>query len=70
MGAAFGIGWTPGIGLFLGSLLMLAAQQDTVVQGTRLLLFYGFGLGVPFLLAGWRPTTPWAGSAGSADTSA
>jgi cytochrome c-type biogenesis protein len=52
VGAAFGIGWTPCIGLFLGSLLTLAAQQDTVVQGTILLLFYGFGLGVPFLLAG------------------
>jgi cytochrome c-type biogenesis protein len=52
MGAAFGIGWTPCIGLFLGSLLTLAAQQDTVVQGTLLLLCYSFGLGVPFLLAG------------------
>ena len=52
VGAVFGIGWTPCIGLFLGSLLALAAQEDTVVQGTILLLFYGFGLGVPFLLAG------------------
>lgn len=52
VGAAFGIGWTPCIGLFLGSLLTLAAQQDTVLQGTVLLLFYAFGLGVPFLLAG------------------
>src|SRR2546427_5567515 len=52
VGAAFGIGWTPGIGLFLGSLLTLAAQEDTVVQGTILLLFYGFCLRVPFLLAG------------------
>jgi cytochrome c-type biogenesis protein len=52
VGAVFGIGWTPCIGLFLGSLLTLAAQEDTVVQGTILLLFYGFGLGVPFLLAG------------------
>ncbi len=52
MGAAFGIGWTPCIGLFLGSLLTLAAQTDTVAQGTLLLAFYGLGLGVPFLLAG------------------
>jgi cytochrome c-type biogenesis protein len=52
VGAVFGIGWTPCIGLFLGSLLAIAAQQDTVVEGTILLLFYGFGLGVPFLLAG------------------
>lgn len=52
VGAAFGIGWTPCIGLFLGSLLTIAAQEDTVAQGTLLLLFYGFGLGIPFLLAG------------------
>lgn len=52
VGAAFGIGWTPCIGLFLGSLLTLAAQEETVAQGTLLLLFYGFGLGMPFLVAG------------------
>jgi cytochrome c-type biogenesis protein len=52
IGAAFGIGWTPCIGLFLGSLLALAASEQTVAQGTLLLLFYGFGLGIPFLAAG------------------
>ena len=52
VGAAFGIGWTPCIGLFLGSLLTLAAQESTVAQGTLLLLLYGVGLGVPFVLAG------------------
>ena len=52
VGAAFGIGWTPCIGLFLGSLLTLAAQEETVAPGTLLLLFYGLGLGVPFLVAG------------------
>ncbi len=52
IGVTFSIGWTPCIGLFLGSLLTLAAQEDTVAQGALLLLFYGFGLGIPFLLAG------------------
>lgn len=52
VGTAFGIGWTPCVGLFLGSLLTLAAQEDTVAQGTLLLFLYGLGLGVPFLLAG------------------
>jgi len=52
MGGAFGIGWTPCIGLFLGSLLTLAAQQQTVAEGTLLLLLYGFGLGIPFVVAG------------------
>jgi len=52
VGAAFSIGWTPCIGLFLGSLLALASQEQTVAQGTLLLLFYGFGLGIPFVVAG------------------
>src|SRR5216683_2587269 len=52
VGAAFSIGWTPCIGLFLGSLLALASQEQTVAQGALLLLFYGFGLGIPFLVAG------------------
>jgi cytochrome c-type biogenesis protein len=52
IGATFSLGWTPCIGLFLGSLLTLAAQEQTVIQGALLLVFYGFGLGVPFLLAG------------------
>jgi cytochrome c-type biogenesis protein len=38
--------------LFLGSLLALASQQHTVAEGTPLLLFYGFDLGIPFVLAG------------------
>lgn len=52
MGAAFGVGWTPCIGLFLGSLLTLAASQETVGQGTLLLFLYGLGLGIPFVVAG------------------
>ena len=52
VGAAFSIGWTPCIGLFLGSLLTLSAQQETVAAGTLLLLLYGLGLGIPFVAAG------------------
>src|SRR5438105_1329621 len=52
VGAAFSIGWTPCIGLFLGSLLTLAAQEQTLAAGTLLLLFYGLGLGIPFVAAG------------------
>lgn len=52
VGATFAIGWTPCVGLFLGSLLALAAQTETLAQGALLLLLYGLGLGLPFLLAG------------------
>jgi cytochrome c-type biogenesis protein len=52
MGAAFAAGWTPCVGPFLGSLLTLASQEQTVGQGMLLLFVYGLGLGLPFVLAG------------------
>jgi cytochrome c-type biogenesis protein len=52
LGVAFGAGWTPCVGPFLGGLLGLASSQDTVGAGTALLLVYAVGLGLPFLLAG------------------
>ena len=50
MGAAFAFGWTPCIGPFLASALLLGANSDTIGQGMLVLLFYSIGLGVPFLL--------------------
>jgi len=52
MGAAFGFGWTPCIGPVLTVILTAAATQETLLQGTFLLISYSLGLGVPFLLAG------------------
>jgi len=51
-GAAFGFGWTPCIGPVLGSVLTVAATRGSTGQGAGLLLAYGLGLGVPFLVAG------------------
>ncbi|MGI9584882.1 MAG: cytochrome c biogenesis CcdA family protein [Acidimicrobiia bacterium] len=50
MGAAFAFGWTPCIGPFLASALLLGANGDTVAEGMVVLFFYSVGLGVPFLL--------------------
>ena len=50
IGIAFAFGWTPCIGPILGSILTLAAQQNSVNNGIILLLFYSAGLGVPFIL--------------------
>lgn len=50
-GVIFSIGWTPCVGAFLGSALMLASQQAHVVEGTLMLLAYSLGLGVPFVLS-------------------
>ena len=48
-GLIFAVGWTPCVGAFLGSALMLASQQGSAVRGILLLLCYSLGLGVPFL---------------------
>jgi cytochrome c-type biogenesis protein len=50
-GVIFSVGWTPCVGAFLGSALMLASQQGTVLAGTLMLLCYSLGLGIPFLLS-------------------
>ena len=50
-GVIFSVGWTPCVGAFLGSALMLASQQGHVLEGTLMLLSYSLGLGIPFLLS-------------------
>ena len=47
----FSIGWTPCVGAFLGSALMLAASQGHIVEGIIMLLLYSLGLGIPFFLS-------------------
>ena len=49
-GAAFAVAWTPCVGPTLGSILNVAATQDTVGKGGVLLAFYSAGLAIPFLL--------------------
>lgn len=48
-GIVFSIGWTPCVGAFLGSALMLASQQGSTVVGVLMLLCYSAGLGIPFV---------------------
>ena len=50
-GIVFSVGWTPCVGAFLGSALMLASQQGHVVEGMLMLLAYSMGLGIPFVLS-------------------
>lgn len=51
LGIVFSVGWTPCVGAFLGSALMLATQQGKVLIGMGMLLCYSLGLGVPFLVS-------------------
>lgn len=50
-GIIFSISWTPCIGTFLGSALMLAAGSGETVQGILMLLTFSLGLGIPFILS-------------------
>lgn len=50
-GMIFSLGWTPCVGTFLGSALMLASGQGHVIEGMLMLLCYSLGLGIPFLLS-------------------
>lgn len=50
-GVVFSIGWTPCVGVFLGSALVLASQQGSALVGIGMLLCYSAGLGIPFLIS-------------------
>lgn len=50
-GIVFSIGWTPCVGAFLGSALMIVATQGEIVKGILLLLLYSIGLGIPFIIS-------------------
>jgi len=50
-GAVFSVSWTPCVGAFLGSALMLASRRGSAAQGVAMLLCYSMGLGVPFFLS-------------------
>lgn len=48
-GVVFSVGWTPCVGAFLGSALMMASSKGSAVQGILMLLCYSLGLGIPFI---------------------
>jgi cytochrome c-type biogenesis protein len=52
LGVVFAIGWTPCIGVILGSVLTLAATSGRAAEGAILLLAFTAGLGIPFILLG------------------
>jgi cytochrome c-type biogenesis protein len=50
VGMAFGAGWSPCIGPLLGSILIIAGNQETIMQGVILLIIYSIGMAAPFVL--------------------
>jgi len=53
IGMAFAFGWTPCIGPILGSILVLAATEESINEGILLLVMYSLGLALPFILSGY-----------------
>ena len=52
LGVAFAFCWTPCVGPILASILTFASASASLQSGVALLLVYGLGLAVPFLLVG------------------
>ncbi len=50
-GMLFSISWTPCIGTFLSSALLLIAKNQDMVKGIILMLLYSIGLGMPFIIS-------------------
>lgn len=50
-GSIFSISWTPCIGVFLSSALLLIAKEQDLIKGILLMLVYSFGLGIPFIFS-------------------
>jgi cytochrome c-type biogenesis protein len=52
LGIVFALGWTPCAGPILASILFLASDSGTILQGGILLFIFSMGLAVPFILVG------------------
>lgn len=50
-GCLFSISWTPCIGTFLSSALLMIAKQQEMAKGILLMLVYSIGLGIPFIIS-------------------
>ncbi len=49
-GMIFSICWTPCVGVFLSSALMMSATSENIIKGGLMLFIYSIGLGIPFIL--------------------
>lgn len=49
-GIIFSLSWTPCVGAFLSSALILASTVGSILKGTILLVLYSLGLAIPFII--------------------
>lgn len=50
-GILFSVSWTPCIGTFLSSALLLIAKEQDIIKGIVMMLLYSIGLGIPFIVS-------------------
>ncbi|MBQ6715866.1 MAG: sulfite exporter TauE/SafE family protein [Clostridia bacterium] len=50
-GIIFSVGWTPCVGAFLASALVMASHEGQALQGMLMLFVYSLGLGIPFIVS-------------------
>lgn len=50
-GVVFSVGWTPCVGAFLASALVMASSEGQALSGMLMLLSYSLGLGIPFIIS-------------------
>lgn len=50
-GILFSVSWTPCIGTFLSSALLLIAKEQDMLKGIVIMLLYYIGLGIPFIIS-------------------
>lgn len=50
-GIIFAVGWSPCVGVFLGSALVMASQSATWFKGCLMLFVFSLGLGLPFIFS-------------------
>ena len=50
-GILFSVSWTPCIGTFLSSALLLIAKEQNIIKGIIMMVLYSIGLGLPFIIS-------------------
>ncbi len=50
-GIVFTISWTPCVGAFLSSALLLIAKNQDIIKGIILIIIYSIGFGIPFIIS-------------------
>ena len=50
-GMLFSVSWTPCVGTFLSSALILIANEQNLLKGLILIVLYSIGLGIPFIIS-------------------